>query len=190
MCNHCLTVGHRRRACSDFLAGRPSVRHSQQGRQDGNQQGKERDITNEQLLDALAKRLQLSPQGHPPRPHNTAPGAGSARMYADTAIAGMGDDECLVKDSDTMWLDRGSTHHIVCSRDKMVNCTAGSSVLAAGGKSHEMLCCGLVHLQSTNGIQVKLSDVLCVPTFKINLVSEQNSCQRVSASRKSATKCR
>jgi hypothetical protein len=35
-----------------------------------------------------------------------------------------------------------------------------------------VLCCGRIHLQSTKGIQVGLSEVLCVPTFKVNLVSE------------------
>jgi hypothetical protein len=62
-------------------------------------------------------------------------------MYAVTAIAERGDDEPLTKDPATMWLDGGSTHHIVCSQDNMINCTASpvSSVLAAGGEATK--CC-------------------------------------------------
>jgi hypothetical protein len=148
----CVKAEQVRRSCPDFLAGKPPVRFSHHGGQGGHQQGRETNISNEQLLDALAQWLQLNPQRDPPPLHNAAPGAGSARMYAVTAIAGRGDDESLTEDPATMWLDGGSTHHIVCSQDHMINFTASpvSSVLAAGGESHEVLCC----------------DVLCVPTFK------------------------
>jgi hypothetical protein len=104
-------------------------------------------------------------------------------MYAVTAIAGRGDDESLTKDPATMWLEGGSTHHIVCSQDHMINCTASPvrSVLAAGGESHEVLCCGQIYLQCSTGTKVGLSDVLCVSTFKKNFLSEtQLTCRGVS----------
>jgi hypothetical protein len=93
-------------------------------------------------------------------------------MFAVTAIAGIDDD--LDQDTSTMWLDGGSTHHIICSRKRMMNCTAStvSNVIAAGGESHHVRCCGQVILTSTEGLEIGLTDVLCVPTFKVNLVSE------------------
>jgi hypothetical protein len=65
----------------------------------------------------------------------------------------------------------------------MVNCTASpvSNVVAAGGESHEVVCCGQIHLQCTTGNEVGLSDVLCVPTLKVNFMSEtQLMCRGVS----------
>jgi hypothetical protein len=85
-----------------------------------------------------------------------------------------GDIESVSEDPKAMWLDSGSTGHIVCSRDVMVNRTAStvSNVLAAGGESDEVTCCGQIHLQCTTGIEVGLTDVLCVPSFHVNFVSE------------------
>jgi hypothetical protein len=65
----------------------------------------------------------------------------------------------------------------------VVNCTASpvSNVLAAGGGRHEVMCCGQIYLQCTTGIDVGLSDVLCVPTLKVNFISEtQLMCRGVS----------
>jgi hypothetical protein len=173
-CNHCLEIGHISRVCPKYLAGEPPTRRSH-----ADQQERGADISNEQLLDALVQRLQLRPQQEPPPPQSTAPGAGlqeciPARMYAATAIAGRGGTDSISKDSKAMWMDSGSTHHIACSRDMMVNCTASpvSNVLAAGGESHEVMCCGQIYLQCTTGTEVGLSDVLCVPTLKVNIMSE------------------
>jgi hypothetical protein len=120
------------------------------------------------------QRVQLRPQQDLQPPHGTAPGAEPARMYAATANAGRGDIESISKDSKAIWLDSGSTNHIVCSCDMMVNCTASpvSNVLAVGGESHEVMCCGQVYLQCTTGTEVGLSDVRCVPTLKVNFMSE------------------
>jgi hypothetical protein len=104
-------------------------------------------------------------------------------MYAATAVAGRGAIESISRDSKAMWLDSGSTHHIVCSRDMMVNCTASpvSNVLAAGGESHEVMCCGMIYPQCTTGTKVGSSNVLCMLTLKVNFMSEtQLMCRGLS----------
>jgi hypothetical protein len=169
VCNHCLEVGNARRRCPKYLAGEPPASrfHSQMPHTD--QQGRGSGISNEQLLFAMMQRLRWRSQQDPQPPHGTAPGAGPAGMYAATAIAGRGDNESISKDQTTMWSDSGSTHHIICNRDMMVNCTASPvSNVAAGGESHDVMCCGQIYLQCTIGTEVGLSDVLCVPTLKVN----------------------
>jgi transposase InsO family protein len=71
------------------------------------------------------------------------------------------------------WLDGGSTHHVVSSKDMLYDHTGShvSSVLVAGGEKHEVSCEGKLWLDTDNG-PVILCGVLLVPSFEVNLCSE------------------
>jgi transposase InsO family protein len=95
-------------------------------------------------------------------------------MFAVAAIASCDDKEGTDKQLDSLWLDGGSTHHVTHRKEMLYHCEASPvrSVLGAGGECHEVHCCGRLLLSGPNGGKVILSDVLCVPSFHVNLVSE------------------
>jgi hypothetical protein len=65
-------------------------------------------------------------------------------------------------------------------RDLLYHCEARPvrSVLVAGSECHEVKCCGKLLLSGPNGSRVILSEVLYVPSFHVNLVSETQLMRR------------
>jgi hypothetical protein len=99
------------------------------------------------------------------------PGGGHATMYAAQAFvnevhqAQYGINERI--------LDGGTTHHVARSPSLLFSMRSShiNNVLIAGGESHEVVGQGDMLLHTTGGDTV-IKDVLCVPTFVANLMSE------------------
>jgi hypothetical protein len=106
--------------------------------------------------------------------HVQLPYDGNAKMYSTQAVLrvtvqrasriGCGMTE--------IWLDGGSTHHMVRDKSLIFNRTAShvSSVVVAGGEEHSVECCGDILLETPKG-QVIFHGVLCIPKFVVNLLS-------------------
>jgi hypothetical protein len=75
---------------------------------------------------------------------------------------------------DSIWIDGGSTHHVVNMNNMLFECEASlvDSVHEAGGEIHKVEGCGVLRLQGPEGSQVMQTDVLRVPSVHVNLVSE------------------
>jgi hypothetical protein len=98
------------------------------------------------------------------------PNGGNARMYNTRAIvAQVVQLDCGLTE---LWLDGGSTHHVVRNATLLSHRTASyiNEVLVAGGESHAVACCGSMLLQTPQGHLI-FHNVLCVPTFIVNLLS-------------------
>ena len=76
-----------------------------------------------------------------------------------------------IKPEDTL-LDTGASHHICCDRDAFVDLSPSSieTVACGGGEIHTVIGQGTVVVDTQYG-PVNLTDALCVPTLKANLLS-------------------
>jgi transposase InsO family protein len=98
------------------------------------------------------------------------PNGGNARMYNTRAIvAQVREVDCSLTE---LLLDGGSTHHVVRSSFLLFRQTASpiNEVLVAGGESHVVTCCGSMLVQTPQGHLI-FHNVLCVPSFIVNLLS-------------------
>jgi transposase InsO family protein len=120
------------------------------------------------VLQQISKLLHDRSSAPPVPPDFHAPG--NARMYCTQAVASSVRKE---HSAEYLWLDGGSTHHIVSSKDMLYDHTGShvTSVLVAGGEKHEVICEGKLWLDTNNG-PVILCGVLLVPSFAVNLCSE------------------
>jgi hypothetical protein len=98
------------------------------------------------------------------------PNGGHARMYSTRAVvASVKQFGCGLTE---LWLDGGSTHHVVRDPSLFSNRRASqvNNVLVAGGEEHHVNCCGDMLIESPQGSHV-FQEVLCVPTFIVKLLS-------------------
>jgi hypothetical protein len=117
------------------------------------------------------------------------PNGGPARMYSTTAIVNrVQQHDCGLTE---LWLDGGSTHHVVRHPSLPYNRTASqvNSVLVAGGEDHQVQCEGDMMIECPSGDKI-FKGVLCVPTFVVNLLSTpQLDLQGKGVSHKHSTAC-
>jgi hypothetical protein len=98
------------------------------------------------------------------------PNGGPARLYSTRGVVNRVQNvECGVTE---LWLDGGSTHHVVQDPSLLFNKSASAvnSVLVAGGEEHHVQCEGELMIETPNGSKT-FKGVLCVPTFVVNLLS-------------------
>jgi hypothetical protein len=99
------------------------------------------------------------------------PGGGHARMYAAEAVVHeVHQGHHSITD---IILDGGTTHHVARSPCLLFSLRSShiNSVLVAGGESHEVIGQGDMLLHTPHG-DTTIRDVLCVPSFVVNLMSE------------------
>jgi hypothetical protein len=197
-CNYCSEIGHIRRNCPlwrEWLQARHQAQQSiaqgalphqppypQQNDQTYMQMpqayqvdvraGNGPTLHGQQQAQALLRQLSqllLNPTSDTQVPP-PFPGAGNAKMYSTQAVvaAAWGGQQ-----SGHIWLDGGSTHHVVRNKAFLFDCTGSpvSSVLVAGGEQHDVCCQGKMWLNTAKE-PIILSNVLCVPSFDVNLCSE------------------
>lgn len=177
-CHHCRKKGHIRRNCPEWLqlkAQQDAVRRPWGRNHDGTDRLRNASANNPSKAQALLSQLQkeLSDTTISGPTPNNIPYGGTARMYSMQAIV----TEVISSthksmDKRTLWLDGGSTHHVVHDKHLLHNCSASAvnSVLVAGGEQHEVTCCGNMHVDTAQGVII-LTGVLCVPSFVVNLCS-------------------
>jgi transposase InsO family protein len=193
-CNFCGATGHIRRNCDAWkqwlearqqaqqsivqgaLPQQPPYNRQQQHhiqmpqvyQADGN------GATSQRQQQATALLKQLSQFLLDPTPDPTVspefPGPGNARMYSTQAVITASRSG---QQPGHLWLDGGSTHHVVRNKAFLFDCTGShvSSVLVAGGEQHDVRCEGKMWLITAQD-PVILNKVLFVPTFDVNLCSE------------------
>jgi transposase InsO family protein len=74
---------------------------------------------------------------------------------------------------DSIWFDTGATHHVVIEVSMLVNVSPATveSLIVAGGERHRVSCMGDLVLRGGPSGPVTLTNVLCVPTMCINVMS-------------------
>jgi hypothetical protein len=129
-------------------------------------------MTDAQLIESIVRRLRSSSNDLPAT--SNAPGSGQARVFTVTTTASCNSSTGICRERHFLWFDWGSTHDVVNRKEMLFECKASPvcSVQVAGGEVHKVECCGVLKLQGPEGSQVMLPDVLCVPSFHVNLVSE------------------
>jgi hypothetical protein len=102
------------------------------------------------------------------------PDGGNAKMYSTQEIVrSMVQRVCGIGcGMIELWLDVGSTHHVVRDKGLLFNRTASNvnSVLVAGGEEHIVECSGHILLETSKGT-VTYHGVLCIPKYVVNLLS-------------------
>jgi hypothetical protein len=99
------------------------------------------------------------------------PGGGHARMYSAQAV--VNEVHQVHGGVSDLILDGGTTHHVARFPHLLFSLRSShiNSVLVAGGESHEVVRQGDMIRQTLQG-EIVIRDVLCVPSFVVNLMSE------------------
>ena len=73
-----------------------------------------------------------------------------------------------------VYLDGAATHHVVMSPKYLSGLRTSSvnTVITAGGEQHNVSCCGDLLLLREGKDPILIMQVLCVPSFFVNLISE------------------
>jgi hypothetical protein len=73
-----------------------------------------------------------------------------------------------------VYLDGAATHHVVHSKKYLwgLRTSPIDTVVTAGGEQHTVSCCGDLQLLREGRTPVLIMQVLCVPSFYVNLISE------------------
>jgi hypothetical protein len=181
-CYYCGKTGHLKRNCRKFKA---DVAAAQQQQVQEHLQASKRPIQLQEprpaaynvasaSLQRQLKEMQQQLDRLKAEDHVQLSYGGNGKMYSTQAVLrvtvqrasriGCGMTE--------IWLDGGSTHHVVRDKSLLFNRTAShvSSVVVAGGEEHSVECCGDILLETPKG-QVIFHGVLCIPKFVVNLLS-------------------
>jgi transposase InsO family protein len=120
-------------------------------------------------LDAMQQQLRRLTAAGLPADEADLPNGAHVRMYSTRAVCNSVSQK---SDPSQIWLDGGSTHHVVSQKMVLFNMTAShiNEVVVAGGECHAVTCCGSMTVQ-TDVRSITFHQVLCVPTFIVNQLS-------------------
>jgi Reverse transcriptase (RNA-dependent DNA polymerase)/Integrase core domain/GAG-pre-integrase domain/Zinc knuckle len=177
-CYYCQKEGHLKRNCPDFIADKQKLpaqnanapRQFDQSCAKQKEQGQAHAVAaeQEQLFDFIR---QLKRHVVPADDGVSSPHGGVYCCKAVATSRHMVKKDGHIRD---VYLDGAATHHVVMSTKYLFGLRTSpiNTVVTAGGEQHTVTCCGDLQLLREGQLPIIIMQVLCVPTFYVNLISE------------------